>query len=308
LLTEIKTEEKQTEPPDRYTEAGLVKELEARGIGRPSTYASIIKTIEERGYVEKEGRSLKPTDTGDVVSTFLENNFADYISDTFTAEIEDKLDLIAEGKTEYEKTLSTFYKPFLKEVKAKDKSAEKLTTLGDADPKFKCPKCGSSMVIKLGRAGRFLSCSKYPDCDGALMIDGTEVPKDKILGKYTGTDLDITVKNGRFGPYVQVGEKTKANPKPRRSSIPKGKDPNEVTIEDAHTYLALPRLLGNHPDTGEPITASVGRFGPYIVLGKDFRSLKTDNVYTIELPRALEIFKEPKRPKGFLKKKPADSK
>ena len=148
-LIEIKTTEKQTEPPPRYTEAGLVKELEKRGIGRPSTYASIIKTIQDREYVVKEGRSLKPTDTGDVVSTFLENNFTDYISDTFTAEMEDKLDLIAEGKMKYEKTSSRFLQTFHKEIKAKDKM-DKLTTLGDADPKLKCPVCGASMISQVG--------------------------------------------------------------------------------------------------------------------------------------------------------------
>ncbi len=184
-LVEIKTLEKQTEPPARYTEAGLVKELEKRGIGRPSTYASIIKTIQDREYVTKEGRSLKPTDIGDVVSTFLEKISANYISDTFTAEMEDELDLIAEGKIKYEKVLGDFYKPFLKDIKAKDKM-DKLTTLGDADPKLKCPVCGSPMIVKLGRGGKFLSCSRYPDCKGMLTIDGLEMPKDRVIGIYPG--------------------------------------------------------------------------------------------------------------------------
>ena len=158
-LLSIDSTEKQTQPPPRYTEAGLIKELEKRGIGRPSTYASITKTIEDRGYVEKENRSLKATDTGEVVSTFLEDQFPTYISDTFTAEMEDKLDDIANGARTYEKTLSEFYKPFQKDVKSKEK-IDKLTTLGQADPKFKCPKCASAMEIKLGRNGKFLSCSR----------------------------------------------------------------------------------------------------------------------------------------------------
>lgn len=173
-LLNLESEEKFTEPPSRYTEAGLVKELESRGIGRPSTYASIMRTIEERGYVKKEGKTLFPTDVGEVVSDFLEKNFAEYISDTFTAEMEDELDDISLGKREYSKTLKEFYVPFLKEVKSKEK-LEKATNLGVAPENIKCPKCGSSMIVKLSRGGKFYSCSKYPDCDGALTLDGTEL-------------------------------------------------------------------------------------------------------------------------------------
>ena len=305
-LKKINTEEKQTEPPGRYSEAGLVKELEKRGIGRPSTYASIIKTLEDRGYVEKVNKALVPTDTGDVVSSFLEANFADYISDGFTADMEDKLDLIAEGKQEYEKTLKTFYKPFLAEVKSKDKMA-KVTNMGDADPKFKCPVCGKSMIIKLGRSGKFLSCSTYPECEGALTIDGQEIKKDEPIGIEPVSGLPIFVMIGKYGPYVQVGERVKGKgskkaQKPRMASIPKGKDLSSVSTEDALKYLSLPKVLGNHPKTGEPITANIGRFGPYIVHEKDFRSLKIDDVYTIELPRALEILKEEKKKRGFIKR------
>lgn len=181
-LLDLQNEEKFTEPPGRYTEAGLVKELEARGIGRPSTYASIMRTIEERGYVRKEGRTLFPTDTGEVVSGFLEEHFPKYISDTFTAEMEDELDEISRGEREYEKTLRDFYGPFLKEVKAKDK-LEKATNLGVAPENIKCPKCGSKMIVKLSRAGKFYSCSRYPDCDGALMLDGTELQGPKETGE-----------------------------------------------------------------------------------------------------------------------------
>jgi DNA topoisomerase-1 len=310
-LLDLKTEEKQTEPPGRYSEAGLIKELEKRGIGRPSTYASIIKTIEDRGYVEKVNKALVPTDTGDVVSTFLEENFGDYISDSFTAEMEDKLDLIAEGKEEYVKTLKTFYKPFLAEVKAKDKM-DKVTTMGIADSKYKCPVCGKSMIIKLGRSGKFLSCSTYPDCEGALTMDGQEIKKDEPIGTDPETGLPVFILVGKYGPYVQLGQRVKGKgskkaPKPRMASIPKEKPLNEVTIQDAMKYLSLPKVLGVHPETGENITANIGRFGPYIALNTkpkpDFRSLKTDDVYTIELPRALEILSEAKKPRGFAKKK-----
>jgi DNA topoisomerase-1 len=337
-LIEARSIEKATQPPPRYTEAGLVKELEKRGIGRPSTYASIIRTIEERGYVEKEARALKPTDTGDVVSTFLENNFMQYINDSFTAEMEDSLDDIALGKRDYVKTLKEFYIPFAREIKSKEKM-DKLTTLGDADAKYKCPKCGSPMVVKLGRGGKFLSCSRYPDCDGALMMDGHEIKKNEPIGMDPATGLPIYVLVGRFGPYVQLGEKvpkvkkmkkprikknamkkpsktkkqTDANAdatttapvaaapelppepvKPRMASIPKGVDVSKVNVADALKYLSLPRILGNHPADGKPISASAGRFGPYIVHEGDFRSLKKDDVYTVTLDRALEILALPK--------------
>lgn len=293
-LIEIQDEEKQTQPPSRYTEAGLIKELEKRGIGRPSTYASIIKTLNDRGYVEKEGKTLIPTDTGDVVSTFIENHFAKYISDDFTSEMESELDEIAEGKRTYKKTLEDFYKPFVKDVSEKE-NIEKITNLGDADEKFKCPICKSKMQIKLGKAGRFLSCINFPDCNGALTIDGEEWKQEAPIGEDPTTGLPIKVLVGRFGPYVQVGEKTKENPKPRRASIPKDKDLETLTMEDALKYLSLPRTLGQHPETGKDIIANNGRFGPYVMHDGDFRSLKTDNVYEVDLKRALEILSEEKK-------------
>ncbi len=305
-LIDISSEEKETQPPGRYSEAGLIKELEKRGIGRPSTYASIIKTLEDRHYVEKINKALHPTDTGEVVSGFLEENFPSYISDTFTAEMEDKLDEIASGKRTYKKTLQEFYAPFSKAVKEKEK-IEKVTNLGKADENFKCPVCGSDMIIKLGRGGKFLSCERFPDCVGARTIDGQEIKGDEPIGTDPSTNLPIYVKTGRFGPYVQLGDddkKTKV--KARKASIPKGKDLSSITIDDALLYLSLPRELGVHPETGATILASVGRFGPYIVHNTkpkpDFRSLKTDDVYTISFERALEILKEEKKTRGFKKK------
>mgnify|MGYP001566199733 CR=1 FL=1 len=305
-LINLNNEQKQTEPPNRYSEAGLIKELEKRGIGRPSTYASIIATIEERGYVEKEGRTLKPTDVGDVVSTFLENNFENYISDTFTAEMENELDQIADGEREYETTLRNFYKPFSKDVKEKEKTA-KLTDLGDANPKFKCPVCDADMIIKLGRSGKFLSCEKFPKCKGMRNIDGSEIKEAESIGVDMVSGLEVFVMDGRFGPYVQLGgrdtkheargtkEKETKREKPRRASIPKDKDPKTITLEEALKLLSLPRELGKHNETNEMISANIGRFGPYIVHQKDFRSLKQDDVYKITLERALEILKEPKK-------------
>lgn len=205
-LTNISHTEKQTEPPTRYSEAGLIKELEKRGIGRPSTYASIISTLEERGYVEKINKALHPTDTGDVVSSFLEDNFASYISDSFTAEMEDELDQIAEGKRTYRKTLEDFYGPFTKELKEKDKEG-KATNLGDAPEEFPCPTCGKRMMYKLGRTGKFMSCSDYPTCTGARKMDGGEMqgPKDtgRICPKCGKTNL--VEREGRFGLFIACG-------------------------------------------------------------------------------------------------------
>ena len=305
-IDNVTSEEKQTTPPARYSEAGLVKELEKRGIGRPSTYASIMKTLIDRGYVQKEGRSLQPTDVGDVVSTFLEENFPTYISDTFTAEMEDELDEIAEGKRQYLKTLKDFYGPFEKEVKAKTKIAGKITDLGPVSDEFPCPTCKKDMVYKLSRSGKFMSCANFPECTGARSDTGALIEPEKPIGTYPETGEPIFTLNGRFGPFVQVGETKKGSKeKPRRASVPKGKDPSTVTLPEALKYLSLPRVLGSHPETNEPITANIGRFGPYIVHEKDFRSLKKDDVYAIELPRALEILKEEKKPRGFAKKKAA---
>jgi DNA topoisomerase-1 len=202
-LLDIRTQEKFTEPPGRYTEAGLIKELEKRGIGRPSTYASIMKTLEERKYVEKQNKTLFPTDTGEVVSDFLETNFANYISDTFTAEMEDELDEIAEGKREYIKTLKDFYGPFSKDVKAKG-GIEKVTNLGEADPSIKCPKCAGPMVIKLSKNGKFLSCKNFPECVGARKITGEELEGPKETGEMC-PDCKVgklVERDGRFGRFI----------------------------------------------------------------------------------------------------------
>jgi DNA topoisomerase-1 len=202
-LTSITPEAKQTLPPNRYTEAGLIKELEKRGIGRPSTYASIMRTITERGYVEKQGKTLIPTDTGDVVSSFLEEHFAEYISDNFTADMEDELDDIAAGKREYVKTLKDFYTPFTKDVKSKD-DIEKVTNLGEAPKEYTCPICGKGMVIKLAKNGKFMSCSDFPDCSGARTIEGKELEPPKEIGKDCPKCKDgkLVQREGKFGLFI----------------------------------------------------------------------------------------------------------
>ena len=298
---EVAIEAKQTQPPNRYSEAGLIKELEKRGIGRPSTYASIMNTIVQRGYVEKEGRTLIPTDTGDVVSTFLEKHFADYISDDFTSEMEDELDEIASGEREYVKTLAEFYKPFSKAVLAKE-DIEKLTTLGPGPKEFPCPECGATMDRKLGKNGTFLSCSTFPDCNGARLIDGSIPKPEEPIGTHPDSGEPIFIMQGKFGPYVQLGAtpekvKGKKSIKPKRAALPAGIDVGDVTLADAVKYLLLPRELGEHPKTSEPIIANSGQYGPYIGHAGDFRSLKDkkDDPYTITHERALEILAEPKQ-------------
>lgn len=245
-LIEIKDEAKQTEPPNRYSEAGLVKKLEELGIGRPSTYASIIKTNIDHGYVEKEGKALKPTDTGEaVINKFLKPHFSEIISDTFTAEMEEGLDDIAEGKREYEKTLRDFYTPFAKQLKLKEK-IEKITNIGDAPKEMRCPVCGGDMVIKLGKNGSFLSCAKFPECNGARMLDGRELEGPKLLDeKCPKCDGALMERDGRFGKFIAC------------SNYPKCKFIKSDPTEDAKKNTGV--KCGKCAD-GE-MTERRGRFG-----------------------------------------------
>ncbi|OGG80567.1 DNA topoisomerase I [Candidatus Kaiserbacteria bacterium RIFCSPLOWO2_01_FULL_54_13] len=252
-LVDVRSEEKETQPPARYSEAGLVKELEKRGIGRPSTYASIIATLEARGYVEKQGRTLLPTHTGDVVSTFLEDHFGEYISDTFTAEMENELDEIAEGKREYAKTLKSFYTPFSKAVKSKAK-IEKLTNMGDAPAEFPCPLCGGAMVYKLSRTGRFMSCKRFPDCLGARKEDGSEIAPPKEIGEECPKchDGKLIEREGRFGRFISC------------SNYPKCKFVKRDPTEEARakTGVACPMCQKEGRTEGEMLERR-GRFGAF---------------------------------------------
>jgi DNA topoisomerase-1 len=249
-LAAMHSEAKETQPPARYSEAGLVKELEKRGIGRPSTYASIIKTLGDRGYVEKQGRTLLPTATGDVVSTFIEQNFTDYISDTFTAGMEDQLDEIAGGTREYAKTLKEFYGPFHKAVKSKDK-IEKITNMGPAPAEFPCPLCNSDMVYKLSKNGRFMSCSRFPECLGARKEDGTIIEPPKELDEpcpVCGNKL--LEREGRFGRFIAC------------SNYPKCKFVKKDPTEEAKskTGVRCPICIKEGRAGGEMIERR-GRFG-----------------------------------------------
>ncbi len=254
---DVAEEQKETTPPGRYSEAGLVKELEKRGIGRPSTYASIIKTIQDRGYVEKEGRSLKPTDTGEVVSDFLEAHFAQYISDTFTAEMENELDEIARGERDYTKTLTDFYTPFQKDVEEKEK-LDKATDLGEADPQMKCPQCKSGMIIKLAKTGRFLSCDTFPQCQGARTVEGKELEGPKETGEdcpqcgpqakpRAKTHGRLIEREGKYGKFISC------NNYPKCKFIKE--DPHEVAKKK--TGVKCPQC-----SKGEMMERN-GRFGPF---------------------------------------------
>ncbi len=283
-LLSLGAEEKHTEPPNRYTEAGLIKELEKRGIGRPSTYASIMKTIQDRGYVEKLARALKPTATGMVVSGWLEEHFPQYVSDTFTAEMEDKLDEIARGERGYTETLTEFYGPFEKAVRAGDKLA-KATSLGDAPVEFPCSLCGSPMEFKLGRGGIFMSCKKYPECMGARTEEGAEVKGDEPIGNHPDTGMPIYIKTGRFGPYVEM-----ALEEPLITEV-KEEKPKRKPRKGSKAALAL--ATGESPDVapkkkrgkGRPKTAAKRASIP---AGTDLASVTlADAVRYLSLPREL---------------------
>lgn len=246
-MISINAEGKETEPPPRYTEAGLVKELEKRDIGRPSTYASIIKTLQDRGYVEKQNKALVPTDTGEVVSDFLEKNFANYISDSFTAEMENELDDIASGKRKYEKILKDFYGPFTKEIKEKNK-LEKATVLGE-DPRFTCPlnPAHGTMLIKLGRTGKFLSCRLFPGCLGARKLDGSIMEAPKETGeKCPDCFGNLIEREGRFGKFIAC------------ANYPKCKYIKQSPEEEAKKRTGV-----KCPDCEGEIIERRGRFGEF---------------------------------------------
>lgn len=315
-LKKLEAQGHETKPPARYTEASLVQALEREGIGRPSTYASIIGTIIDRSYVRKVGNALVPTFTGFAVVQFLERHFGELVDYSFTSQMEESLDEIAEGKRPYLPYLEKFFlgkKGLQGQIQDKEKGI-------DPDESRSIDLSNIEGVdIRVGRFGPYLikSGSKDKQDEARASIPEDIAPADldqstvdeiiahqeegpPSLGKDPKTGKDIFILLGRYGPYLQIGETPEDKKiKPRRASIPKGMDPKSVTLEQALKYLSLPRELGQHPETGEMISANVGRFGPYVVHQKDFRSLKKDDdVYTVTLERALEILAEPKRGRG----------
>lgn len=301
----------ETKPPARYTEASIIQRLEKEGIGRPSTYASIISTVIERKYVRKEGPALVPTLTGIAVIQLLENNFADLVDYSFTSGMEDFLDQIAQGNKDPISYLKEFYlgsKGLKQKVEQQDKKIK-----ADEGRTIILPQIDSSISLRIGRYGPYvvlLDKKKKDELHASIPED--TAPADLTTKKLTEL-LDMSKKGpqpigvdpktqknvyclvGRYGAYVQLGEKTEEEPSPKRASLPHGMDPKIISVEQALHLLKLPRNLGTHPTTGKEILANTGKFGPYIVHSGDFRSLgKIYDVYQVTLEQALEILSQPK--------------
>jgi DNA topoisomerase-1 len=284
-----------TQPPPRYSEASLVKALEEYGIGRPSTYASIISTLQDREYVVLEKKRFQPTDVGRLVNCFLTRHFSHYVDYDFTAKLEDKLDDVSNGKHVWTRLLGEFWKEFDGELKAKQ-DVERGCPILEA-----CPKCGKPLFMQASKRGLFIGCSGYPECDYTRPLHAATAEGDNILGQDPASGLDVKLLSGRFGPYVQIGDmpEDKKAPKPRRASWPKDIPLESANLELALKFLSLPREVGHHPATGLPIVANNGRFGPYLLHDGKFKSIpKTDSVYEIDLPRALEVLVMERAPRG----------
>ncbi|MDR9387586.1 MAG: type I DNA topoisomerase [Balneolaceae bacterium] len=302
---EIEAVGHETKPPARFTEATLVKELEKQGIGRPSTYATIISTIQDRGYAVTEGKALAPTFTAFAVTKLLEEYFPDIVDTDFTSMLEQKLDGIAQGEVDPTLYLRDYYlgDRGLKEVVENQESKIDAT----AARRIQLPIEGlDEKEILIGRYGPYVRTTSEGepisasipnnltpgslDAETLDKVIQTEKDGPVSLGKDPETDLDIYVLSGRFGPYLQLGEQTDSKTKPKRVSIPKGVDPASIDFDTALGYLSLPRLVGNHPETGEEIRAGIGRYGPFVVHQGTFKSLtKEDHVLDVSLDRALEL-------------------
>ncbi len=304
-LQELLPEQHFTSPPPRYNEASLVKKLEELGIGRPSTYANIISVLQDRNYVRLESRRFIPEDRGRIVTAFLEKWFESYVQYDFTADLEDKLDVIAAGELKWDDLLQEFWHKFnhtvedLKELKISDVIDVLNTELSKHffDGDNTCPKCkDESLTIKLGRHGAFIGCSNYPDCNYVRQLSKSDneeenalEAEEKEIGIDPETNLPVNLKKGPYGWYVQLGE-AEGKTKPKRASLGRNFNPQNLTLEDSLRLLALPREVGTYKATGETIIANKGRFGPYIQVGDFFANIKEpDNPYDISLDRASNI-------------------
>jgi len=292
-----------TQAPPRYTEATLVKRMEELGIGRPSTYASIVSTIQEREYVRKEQNRLFPEDKGRIVTIFLLNFFKKYVEYDFTAALENQLDNVSAGEQDYKEVLQKFWRDFSAVIAETSelRITEVLDVLDDAlapqlyppredgsNPRV-CPQCGNGQLhLKSSRTGGFVGCGNYPECTFTRPLSGdADDNGDMVLGEDNG-DV-ISVKTGRFGPYVQRGEATKEAPKPPRASLPKGWTKGDMDLDKALQLLNLPREIGPHPEDGVMIEAGLGRYGPFIKHGSTYANIKdVDEVFTIGMNRAME--------------------
>jgi DNA topoisomerase-1 len=283
-----------TQPPPRFSEASLVKTLEEHGIGRPSTYASIISTLQAREYAMLDKKRFKPTDVGRVVIRFLTEHFTRYVDYGFTAQMEDELDEISDGKRDWIPVLNDFWHPFAALIEDKKNIERKDVTqeLIDED----CPKCGKPLSMRLGKRGNFIGCTAYPECDYtrnlANTVDAGEARKE--LGDDPVSGLPVLLLRGPFGYYVQLGEvEVGAKVKPKRISWPKELPPEDADLAAATKLLQLPKDLGLHPESGKKVIVNIGRFGPYIGHDGKFKSIpRTDSVFTIQLERAVELLAE----------------
>jgi DNA topoisomerase-1 len=302
-----------TEPPPRYTEATLIKKMEELGIGRPSTYATTLNVLRDREYVRLDKKRLYPEDKGRLVTAFLESFFRRYVEYDFTADLEEKLDLISAGKLEWKDVLRDFWREFIAAVNdiGELRIAQVLEALNEllgphifpepqdgGDPRA-CPSCGNGRLsLKVGRFGAFIGCSNYPECRYTRQIADTNGEKASLAGeaKVLGTDpetgFEVTLRTGRFGPYVQLGDGS-GEEKPKRASIPKGTDPEHIDLSRALALLALPREVGLHPETGKPILAGFGRYGPYVQHDGKYASLSApEEVFEIGINRAVSLLAE----------------
>ena len=309
-----------TEPPPRYSEASLVKRMEELGIGRPSTYAAVLQTLRDREYVRIEKKRLQPEDKGRLVTGFLESFFKRYVEYDFTASLEEQLDRVSNAEIDWRSVLRDFWRDFsaaiggTKELRVAEVLEALNGLLGPhifpekadgGDPRA-CPTCGAGQLsLKLGKFGAFIGCSNYPECKYTRQLSASGVegegdgssaeggqPGVRVLGDDPATGLPVTLRDGRFGPFVQLGEASaeKGAEKPKRSSLPKGMTSGSVTLEIALRLLSLPREVAKHPETGEPILANLGRFGPYVQHGKTYANLgKDDDVLEIGANRAIDL-------------------
>ncbi len=294
-LDKLYGEQHFTQPPPRFSEASLVKTLEEHGIGRPSTYASIISTLQAREYALLDKKRFKPTDVGRVVIRFLTEHFTRYVDYGFTAQMEDELDEISDGKRDWIPVLNEFWHPFAALVEEKKNIERKDVTqelINEA-----CPKCGKPLATRLGKRGNFIGCTAYPECDYTRNIaaDADAGEARKELGNDPATGLPVLLLRGPFGYYVQLGEveedaQTKTKTKPKRISWPKELPVADADLAPALQLLQLPKELGSHPESGKKVIVNIGRFGPYIGHDGKFKSIpRGDSVFTIELVRAVEL-------------------
>jgi DNA topoisomerase-1 len=315
-LGEVRADQHFTQPPPRYSEASLVKKMEELGIGRPSTYASILSVLQERAYVRLEKRRFIPEDRGRLVTAFLVSFFNRYVDTGFTAALEEQLDDVSGGRVGWRDVMRAFWDAFsaaveeTRDLKVSDVIEALDRDLGPhffppradgSDPRL-CPACGSGRLgLRLGRHGSFIGCSNYPECryTRKLAIEGSEGDAEtlregmRLLGQHPETGEDITVRRGPYGLYVQQGEAPedpKSKARPKRASLPRGMNGEEITLAQALGLLSLPRQIGLHPETGEPIAAGLGRFGPYIRMGGVYASLdRDDDVLSVGLNRAVDL-------------------